>query len=58
VFSNGLGVVVNLGATPYTLPDGESIPAGSYRTFALGPQRTYSPPPVAEVPYDSVSTAE
>ncbi|WP_165222069.1 glycoside hydrolase [Aquisphaera insulae] len=51
VFSNGLGVVVNFGKARFAIADGPAVPPGSYRTFAAGPPRAYSPPPVGETDY-------
>ncbi len=52
LFSNGLGVVVNFGQESYRLADGQVIPGRSYRSFAEGKVRAYSPPPVPEISYE------
>jgi hypothetical protein len=51
VFTGDIGVVVNFGKEPYRLPDGQTVPGRSYRTFTNGTVRKYSPPPVAEMSY-------
>jgi hypothetical protein len=57
-FSSGVGVVVNFGDTPHRMPDGETIPPGSYRTFTGNDTRRYEAPPVPEMDYMTLRPAE